>query len=143
MLCLLRVNVASEPALLEQALGNLLDNAIDFTPESGCITLSAEVDQEYVTLKVLDTGSGIPDYALSRILNAFTLCRVQMGKKAAVWGWRLSVRSPVCLTAKSRCATCRKVACWPRFDFTVTSHSFKFFPHSLRILLPLQRRRLC
>ncbi len=39
------------------------------------------------TLKVLDTGSGIPDYALSRILNAFTLCRVQMGKKAAVWGW--------------------------------------------------------
>ena len=30
------------------------------------------------------------------------------------------------------------------FDsFTVTSHSFKFFPHSLRNLLPLQRRRLC
>ncbi|STI78047.1 two-component system sensor kinase [Escherichia coli] len=43
-------------------LGNLLDNAIDFTPESGRITLSAEVDQEHVTLKVLDTGSGIPDY---------------------------------------------------------------------------------
>ena len=40
------VNVAAEPALLEQALGNLLDNAIDFTPESGRITLSAEVDQE-------------------------------------------------------------------------------------------------
>ncbi len=36
-------------------------------PESGRITLSAEVDQEHVTLKVLDTGSGIPDYALSRI----------------------------------------------------------------------------
>eukprot|EP01132_Coremiostelium_polycephalum_P019703 gene19703-23438_t len=36
------VNVAAEPALLEQALGNLLDNAIDFTPESGRITLSAE-----------------------------------------------------------------------------------------------------
>lgn len=30
------------------------------------------------------------------------------------------------------------MACWLRFDFTVTSHSFKFFPHSLRILLPLQ-----
>lgn len=75
------VNVAAEPALLEQALGNLLDNAIDFTPESGRITLSAEVDQEHVALKVLDTGSGIPDYALSRILNAFTLCRVQWAKK--------------------------------------------------------------
>lgn len=137
------VNVAAEPALLEQALGNLLDNAIDFTPESGCITLSAEVDQEHVTLKVLDTGSGIPDYALSRIFERFYSLPRANGQKAAVWGWRSSVRSPVCLTAKSRCATCRKVACWPRFDFTVTSHSFKFFPHSLRILLPLQRRRLC
>ncbi len=78
------INVAAEPALLEQALGNLLDNAIDFTPESGRITLSAEVDQEYVTLKVLDTGSGIPDYALSRILNSFTLCRVQMGKSSGL-----------------------------------------------------------
>ncbi len=65
------VNVAAEPALLEQALGNLLDNAIDFTPESGCIMLSAEVEQEHVTLKVLDTGSGIPDYALSRIFERF------------------------------------------------------------------------
>lgn len=99
------VNVASEPALLEQALGNLLDNAIDFTPESGCITLSAEVDQEYVTLKVLDTGSGIPDYALSRIFERFYSLPRANGQKAAVWGWRLSVRSPVCLTAKSRCAT--------------------------------------
>lgn len=43
--------------------------------------LSAEVEQEHVTLKVLDTGSGIPDYALSRIFERFTLCRVQMGKK--------------------------------------------------------------
>ena len=35
------LSVAADPALLEQALGNLLDNAIDFTPQGGTITLSA------------------------------------------------------------------------------------------------------
>ena len=44
------------------------------------------MDQEHVTLKVLDTGSGIPDYALSRIFERFTLCRVQMGKKSSGLG---------------------------------------------------------
>lgn len=137
------VNVAAEPALLEQALGNLLDNAIDFTPESGCITLAPKWIRNTSRLRCWIPVVVFLTTRFHVFLNAFTLCLVQMGKKAAVWGWRSSVRSPVCLTAKSRCATCRKVACWPRFDFTVTSHSFKFFPHSLRILLPLQRRRLC
>ena len=80
------VNVAAEPALLEQALGNLLDNAIDFTPESGRITLSAEVDQEYVTHKVLDTGSGIPDYALSRIFERFYSLPRANGQKSSGLG---------------------------------------------------------
>ena len=80
------VNVAAEPALLEQALGNLLDNAIDFTPESGCIMLSAEVEQEHVTLKVLDTGSGIPDYALSRIFERFYSLPRANGQKSSGLG---------------------------------------------------------
>lgn len=80
------VNVAAEPALLDQALGNLLDNAIDFTPESGCITLSAEVDQEHVALKVLDTGSGIPDYALSRIFERFYSLPRANGQKSSGLG---------------------------------------------------------
>lgn len=79
------VNVAAEPALLEQALGNLLDNAIDFTP-SGCIMLSAEVEQEHVTLKVLDTGSGIPDYALSRIFERFYSLPRANGQKSSGLG---------------------------------------------------------
>lgn len=139
----IEVNVVAEPALLEQALGNLLDNAIDFTPEHGCITLSAGVDQEQVTLNVQDTGSGIPDYALSRIFERFYSLPRENGQKAVGWDWRLSAKLPVCLMVKSHCATCRKAACWPRSDFTCTSHNFKFFPHSLHTLQPLQRRRLC
>ena len=55
-------------------------------PRGGRITLSAEVDQEHVTLKVLDTGSGIPDYALSRIFERFYSLPRANGQKAAVAG---------------------------------------------------------
>ena len=57
----------------------------DFTPESGRITLSAS-DQEHVTLKVLDTGSGIPDYALSRIFERFYSLPRANGQKSSGLG---------------------------------------------------------
>lgn len=68
---LIEVNVVVELVLLEQVLGNLLDNVIDFIFESGCIMLSVEVDQEYVMFKVLDIGSGIFDYVFLCIFECF------------------------------------------------------------------------
>ncbi|MBN6044462.1 two-component system sensor histidine kinase CreC [Citrobacter sp. ku-bf4] len=65
------LSVSADPALLEQALGNLLDNAIDFTPAGGTITLSAQAHAERVTLTVADSGTGIPDFALPRIFERF------------------------------------------------------------------------
>lgn len=67
----IEVNVVVELVLLEQVLGNLLDNVIDFIFESGCIMLSVEVDQEYVMFKVLDIGSGIFDYVFLCIFECF------------------------------------------------------------------------
>lgn len=78
------VNVAAEPALLEQALGNLLDNAIDFTPESGRITLSAEVDQNTSPLRCWIPVVVFLTTRCHVFLNAFTLCRVQMGKSSGL-----------------------------------------------------------
>ncbi|XNM61546.1 ATP-binding protein [Escherichia coli] len=120
-----------------------MDNAIDSTPESGRITLSAEVDQEHVALKVLDTGSGIPDYALSRIFERFYSLPRANGQKSSGLGLAFVSEVARLFNGEVTLRNVQEVACWPRFDFTVTSHSFKFFPHSLRILLPLQRRRLC
>ena len=65
------LKMAADEALLAQAMGNLLDNAIDFTPEQGSITLYADAQGDRVMLKVMDTGSGIPDFALPRIFERF------------------------------------------------------------------------
>ncbi|HCC5834918.1 two-component system sensor histidine kinase CreC [Citrobacter farmeri] len=80
------LSVSAEPALLEQALGNLLDNAIDFTPAGGTITLSAQAHTERVTLIVADTGSGIPDYALPRIFDRFYSLPRENGLKSSGLG---------------------------------------------------------
>jgi two-component system sensor histidine kinase CreC len=60
-----------EPFLLRQALANLLDNAIDFSPDGSRITLSLETAAGKHTLIVRDQGVGIPDYALPRVFERF------------------------------------------------------------------------
>lgn len=78
--------VLADLALLEQALGNLLDNAIDFTPEQGEIFLKVDADAEYVTLLICDTGSGIPDFALPRIFERFYSLPRENGHKSSGLG---------------------------------------------------------
>lgn len=63
--------VRGEEFLLHQALSNLLDNAIDFSPDGGKITLSLESNNNIHTLVIRDQGSGIPDFALPRVFERF------------------------------------------------------------------------
>src|SRR5690606_41603252 len=60
--------------LLAQALTNLLDNAVKYTPDGGRIDVSVESaqnDSAYV-LRVTDTGPGIPAHERERVLERFT-----------------------------------------------------------------------
>lgn len=72
--------------LLAQALGNLLDNAIDFTPQGGEIALTADKRNEEVQLSVTDNGCGIPDYALARIFDRFYSLPREDGHKSSGLG---------------------------------------------------------
>ncbi|WP_301399162.1 ATP-binding protein, partial [Enterococcus spodopteracolus] len=63
--------VAGDKELLAQAVGNLLDNAIDFTPAGGNIVLRAAEEADKIVITVSDSGAGIPDYALPRIFERF------------------------------------------------------------------------
>ena len=60
-----------DPARLEQALQNLVANALRHTPEGGQITLVAERAGEGVCLIVRDTGPGVPEEHLPRIFDRF------------------------------------------------------------------------
>ena len=56
---------------LEQIIVNLLTNAIKFTPEGGTVDLTCEATHETITIRVADTGRGIPHGKLEAIFDPF------------------------------------------------------------------------
>jgi two-component system phosphate regulon sensor histidine kinase PhoR len=63
--------VLAEAERIQQAVTNLVHNAIKFTPAGGQVHVSAAVDGENVVVSVRDTGVGIPRDDLPRIFERF------------------------------------------------------------------------
>ncbi|MEQ9453728.1 MAG: ATP-binding protein [Phycisphaeraceae bacterium] len=58
-------------ALLEQAVINLLDNAVKYSPEHSTITITARAERNEVIIEVTDQGRGIEPEHLPRIFERF------------------------------------------------------------------------
>lgn len=56
---------------VERAIGNLIDNAIKFTPEGGKISIQCSGSSEQCTVSVSDTGIGIPSEDLPQLFSRF------------------------------------------------------------------------
>ncbi len=65
------VSVTGDRFLLRQALVNLLQNAVEFSPRGSEVTLSARLEQDGVVFAVEDRGAGVPDYALPQVFERF------------------------------------------------------------------------
>lgn len=74
--------VEADPFLLRRAVSNLLDNALDFSPEGGEIELGLQVQGRWVCITVRDQGPGIPTYAQDKVFEKFySLARPHSKKK--------------------------------------------------------------
>lgn len=79
--------VEGDAFLLQRAVSNLLDNAIDFSPEQSHIDISLVVVRHRLALHIHDHGVGIPGYALDRVFDKFySLARPQTGRKSSGLG---------------------------------------------------------
>ena len=84
------LKVKGELVLIEQAISNLLHNALEFSPPGGVITVSIAEREGSIRLRVEDQGPGIPEYALSRAFERFySLKRPDSGKKSSGLGLSL------------------------------------------------------
>jgi signal transduction histidine kinase len=63
--------VSADPALIERVLENLVDNALRHTPAGGTVSIDLIPEAKGVTVRVSDTGSGIPKEDLPRIFDRF------------------------------------------------------------------------
>lgn len=81
------VKVEADPFLLRRAVSNLLDNALDFSPEGGRIELGLQVQGRWAQITVRDQGPGIPDYAQDKVFEKFySLARPHSKKKSTGLG---------------------------------------------------------
>jgi CheY-like chemotaxis protein len=65
------VMVEADPVRLDQMIGNLIANAIKFTPTGGVIQVSLEAADEWAVMRVRDNGIGISSAALDRVFELF------------------------------------------------------------------------
>ena len=65
------VVLRGEAGQLRQAVSNLLDNAIKFTPAGGSVQVALQQDAAWVTCVVTDDGSGIPEPDLPHLFGRF------------------------------------------------------------------------
>lgn len=65
------VNVIADGPALAIVLRNLVDNAVRYTPEGGRVDVSVTKDGDCLVLDVQDSGQGIPEDQLSRVLEPF------------------------------------------------------------------------
>jgi two-component system sensor histidine kinase KdpD len=63
--------VKADAGLLEQAVVNILDNAIAYSPDASRIEASVYEDQEEVVISIEDQGRGIPKTALDKVFDKF------------------------------------------------------------------------
>jgi len=63
--------VLGEAVLIEETITNMLFNAVKYTPAGGRVGLEVKPDGDFVQIKIVDTGIGVPEAALPHIFQEF------------------------------------------------------------------------
>lgn len=81
------LTLSGDAFLLQQALVNLLDNALDFSPRGSSVQLHASRDAPGVCMQVRDRGPGVPEFARERVFERFySLPRPDGGSRSSGLG---------------------------------------------------------
>ena len=84
-----KITIFAEKILLEQAISNILNNALEFSPKEGTITIKASETNTAVSIIVLDDGPGMPPHVLRNLFTRFfSVSRPDSGNRGNGLGLR-------------------------------------------------------
>jgi signal transduction histidine kinase len=63
--------VYADPGQIRQVLLNLVQNSEEMLGGDGLVTIAIEQENDFVTIRVIDNGSGIPDNNLDKVFDKF------------------------------------------------------------------------
>jgi len=105
--------------LIERVLQNLIGNALRHTPEGGEIALEADGKEAGVTVRVTDTGCGIPHERLSRLLDPVAGRYADAGKDGEGAGFGLVIARRILELHGSDLSAESAVGAGSTFEFTL------------------------
>ena len=111
--------VRGDVRLLREVLQNLLDNAVQYTPKGGKISVEAAEGPREITITVADTGIGIPLADQERIFERFYRVDAARSREEGGTGLGLSIARHIVETLGGRLFVESEVGRGSRFSFTI------------------------
>ena len=97
------LQVSADPRLLEQAIGNLLDNAIKYSEPDTRVTITCEhLRDDSVAIRVMDEGPGIPAPHLPHLFDRFYRVDKSRSRKLGGTGLGLAIVKHIALAHGGR-----------------------------------------
>ena len=98
------ITLTGNAELIHSAIYNMVQNAIKFSPEGGCISIQSNLDETgSPTLTVRDEGPGIPDSQISQVFHRFKKGSTN-GDSGSSPGLGLSIVQSICELHGLRCS---------------------------------------
>jgi len=103
----------------ERVLTNLVDNAIKYSGQGCTVTVSADVDGDWLRVTIADTGAGIPAEHLQRLFERFYRVDAGRSRELGGTGLGLSIVKHLVESMGGTVAVESKVGAGAAFSFTV------------------------
>jgi PAS domain S-box-containing protein len=83
--------IMANPTNINEVLSNLISNAIRYSPEGGKVSVSTEIENDSLVMRVKDTGLGIPEEDRERIFDRFYRVKNEKTRYIAGTGLGLAI----------------------------------------------------
>ncbi len=114
-----RLWALADPLRLEQALANLISNALKFTPPGGEVRVAVRGGEDAVQIEVSDTGIGIEESALDDIFNRFYRTRAALDAGVSGFGLGLAIAQRMIEAQRGRLSVTSVVGQGSTFTITL------------------------